>query len=513
MTSLDFATQVGLGVAVLGLLAAIGVRFVTRAGFPALLLFLVIGIALGRSGAGIEFDNAQLATILGYLALVVILAEGGLTTRAGAVVPVLAPSVALASVGVAVSMTLVAGALHLLLGMPWIPALMIGAALSPTDAAAVFTVVRGLRLPSRLRSILEVESGFNDAPVVVILSIITTVGGVDLPLWVVPAVVAAELIGGAAIGVGVGYGARWLLPRVALPASGLYPVALISLIGISYGVAALAHCSGFVAVYITSVMLSTSALPHRRAVLGFVEGLAWTMQIGMFVMLGLLASSDQISAALLPALVAGVVLMVLARPASVFVSLAPFLRSRGWLGWTRAMPIPVAWQGFIAWAGLRGAVPMIFATIPLGAGSPDGRLVFDVILIIVILLTLLQSPTVPWLARRLNLVVLDQAGDVDVDSAPLDDMGASLLSVEVPRRSALAGTYVSELTLPRSAVVSLVIREGTSIVPDRHTRIRQSDRLLIVTTETDRPEAERALRAVSRKGRLAAWRGEAGHEE
>lgn len=515
MELLDSATEIGLVAAVLALAAVIGVRLVNKAGLPALLLFIVIGLLLGPHGAGIAFDDAQLATVFGYLALIIILAEGGLTSRSTLIKPVMGPAVALASVGVVVSIAIVGAALHFLLGMAWIPSLLIGASLAPTDAAAVFTVVRGLRLPGRLRSLLEVESGFNDAPVIVLITILIESAGSagGQSWWMAPLVVIGELVGGSIIGVMVGYAARWLLPRLALPAAGLYPVAVVSLIGIAYGVAALAHCSGFIAVYISAVMMSSAALPHKRSVVGFVEGLAWAVQLGMFVMLGLLADLDGLSEALGPAVVAGVALVLLGRPLGVLISLLPFSRENAFTRAVGAIPIPMSWQLFVSWAGLRGAVPMIFATIPLGAGLESGPLVFAVILIIVVVLTLVQSPTIPGLSRRLGLEVLEEAGEVDVDSAPLDDLGGSLLSIEVPRFSGLAGAYVKELALPQHAVVSLVLRDGDTIVPDAHTRIRRGDRLLIVTTEEDKAQAERAVRAISRSGRLAAWYGERGLEQ
>jgi cell volume regulation protein A len=189
----------------------------------------------------------------------------------------------------------------------------------------------------------------------------------------------------------------------------------------------------------------------------------------------------------------------------VLVSLGGFLRP-GWLTRsTRTPTIPWQWVAFSSWAGLRGAVPIIFATIPLGALEGDGAIVFDVTMLLVVALTLLQSPTMPALARRLGLVRTDSVGELTVEAAPLDTLRAALLDLDIPAGSNLAGTYVSELPLPVGAVVSLVVRSGHSIVPDRHTRIKVNDRLLIVATESARASTEHALRSVSRSGRLADW--------
>ncbi|HEX6886891.1 MAG TPA: potassium/proton antiporter [Candidatus Nanopelagicales bacterium] len=502
------AAWVSLIVGVIVLAAIAGVRVADRFGLPGLLFYLILGLLLGSDGpGGIPFDDAQLATVLGWAALVVILAEGGLTTRPATVRPVLAPALVLASVGVAISIAVVALPLHWLAGVDMGTAILIGAVLAPTDAAAVFTVARRLHLPPRLQTVLEAESGFNDAPVVVLVVLLTTGTAQDWPWWLVAVVVVAELVGGVLVGGAMGLFARWMLPRLALPAAGLYPVAVIALFMLTYGLAVVLHTSGFAAVYLLALILAASPLPHRRAVLGFVEGLAWTVQIGLFVMLGLLAFPSRLGDAVGLALIAGVVLLVLARPLSVLVSLAPFT----WANWltqrTGTTPMPWRWVGFTSWAGLRGAVPIIFATIPLGAGDPDGELIFDVTLLLVIVLTLVQAPTMGRFASGLGLSQPDRAAELTVEAAPLDTLRAALLDLDVGPGSRLAGTYVGELPLPRGAVVSLVVRGGHSLAPDRATRIRVGDRLLVVTTESSRAATEQALRSVSRSGRLADWAG------
>jgi potassium/hydrogen antiporter len=500
------AAQLTLGVAVVVLAAVGGVRLAAQFGLPGLLFYLGLGLLLSDEGlGGVTFDDAELATALGYAGLVIILAEGGLTTRTSAVRPVIVPAAALASVGVAISIFLVALPLHWIAGLDLRVAVLIGAVLAPTDAAAVFTVARGLRLPSRLQTMLEAESGLNDAPVVVLVVLLSTTVGSDMPAWWVPFIVVAELLGGLVVGGLVGLFARWLMPRLALPAAGLYPIAVIALFMLSYGLAVVLHTSGFAAVYITALILAASPLPHRRSVLGFVEGLAWAVQIGLFIMLGLLVVPERLLEALGLALLAGALLLLVARPASVLISLALFLRP----GWatrvSRTPPMPWQWAAFASWAGLRGAVPIVFATIPLGAMGAQGELIFDVTMLLVVALTLLQSPTMPLLGRRLGLVRVEQVGELTVEAAPLDTMHAALLDLDIPPGSRVAGTYVSELPLPPGAVVSLVVRGGHTLVPDRTTRIKVGDRLLIVSTLLAREATEQALQSVSRSGRLAGW--------
>ncbi len=500
------AAQLTLVVAVVILAAVGGIRLAARFGLPGLLFYLGLGMLLSDEGVGgVVFENAELATSLGYAGLVIILAEGGLTTRPSTVRPVIVPAGVLASVGVALSIFLVALPLHWLAGLDLRVAVLIGAVLAPTDAAAVFTVARGLRLPARLQTLLEAESGLNDAPVVVLVVLLSTTVGTEMPVWLIPVIVIAELIGGLVIGVLVGLFARWLLPRLALPAAGLYPVAVIALFMLSYGLAVVLHTSGFAAVYVTALILAASPLPHRRSVLGFVEGLAWAVQIGLFVMLGLLVVPERLVDAFGIAVLAGAFLLFVARPASVMVSLAAFLRP-GWAARVSRTPvIPWQWATFASWAGLRGAVPIIFATIPLGALGADGELIFDVTMLLVVALTLLQSPTMPILARRLGLVRPDQVGELTVEAAPLDTMHAALLDLDIPAGSRVAGTYISELPLPGGAVVSLVVRSGHTVVPDHNTRVRVGDRLLIVSTLQAREATEQALQSVSRSGRLAGW--------
>lgn len=505
------AATVDLLAALVVLAAIVGVRYATRLGLPGLLLYLLLGVALGTPGlGGVHFVDATLATVLGYTALIVILAEGGLTTRPDNVRPALLPAALLASVGVAVSIGAVALPLYWLLGMDLRTATLLAAVMAPTDAAAVFTVARGLRLPERLQTILEAESGLNDAPVVVLVVLLSTAGqsGHGYPPWLIPLVVLVEMIGGMVVGYGVGRLARWQLPRLALPAAGLYPVAVLAFLMLSYGLASELRTSGFAAVYVSALVLGASKLPHRRAVMGFVEGLAWAVQIGMFVMLGILAVPSRLPEAIPTAALVAVLLVVLARPVSVAVCLLPFRRAN-WL--TRKVgqpPIPPAYAAFISWAGLRGAVPIIFATIPLGLGVPRGDLIFDATLLLVIALTLLQAPTIPAVARALDITERDRGQELSVEVAPLDNMHASLLEFELPAGTALIGTYVAELPLPKGAVVSLVVRGDTSIVPDRHTRLRLGDRLLVVTTEDVRRAVETALRSVSKSGRLGDWADE-----
>jgi cell volume regulation protein A len=495
MTLDGLAAALLIGAAIV-LVSILSVRFSGRLGIPGLLLYLLLGLLLGSVFPALHFEDAGLATVLGYGALVLILAHGGLTTRLDQLRPVMWPAFTLATLGVAISIAVLAVPLMLIFGVDAKPALLLGAVLAATDAAAVFAVMRRLRIGRRMRTLLEAEAGFNDAPVVVLVSVIASGALTGTAWWLVPVVVAAELVGGAVVGIGLGVASAWLLRRIALPAVGLYPIAALALLVAAYGAADLLHVSGFLAVYVAAVIVGSSArLPHRRSITGFSEGLSWIAEIGLFVMLGLLADLAGLPEAVPLALAAAAIVVLVARPLAAIASLAPFR-------W------PARMIAFASVAGLRGAVPIVFAAIPLSYAIPQGALVFNVTLIVVLVLALVQTPALPFLGRRLGVVLPEEAIELDVEAAPLDQMHALVLGFEVPARSGLVGTFVTELGLPEGAVVSLIVRDGQAIAPDEHSRLRAGDQVLVVTTEEARAAADARMRAVARRGRLARWREE-----
>jgi cell volume regulation protein A len=481
-------------VAAVVLIGVLAVRVSVRVGLPSLLLYLLIGVVLGEAVLGLEFSDAPLTESVGWAALVLILVEGGITTRWNAVRPSLGVGVALSTVAVAVSIGVVGTSLHHLLGLDWRTAFLWGAVLSSTDAAAVFSVLRGVGVSRRLAGALELESGFNDAPVVLVVILLASG---DPLTWVTPLLIVYELGAGAVIGVLFGLAGAWGLRRSALPATGLYPLAAIAVCVLAYSTAELGHASGLLATYVSALVLGNADLPHRGGVRSFVEGTGWLAQIALFVVLGLYASPARLVDALVPALVAGAVLLVAARPLSVVVAAAPFR-------------VPWREQAFLSWAGLRGAVPIVFALVALVEGAAEAQPLFDVVFVLVVLLTLLQGTTLPWVARRLRVSRAAEPQEIEVDAAPLDELGADLLQVRVPVGSRLRGVYLRELRLPPGATVSLVVRDEAAFTPNAETRLRELDQLLVVTTAAARGAAEERIRAVDRAGRLARWHGESG---
>lgn len=475
------------------LLAILAVRVSSRAGLPSLLLYLLMGVALGEEGLGIGFEDAQLAHALGFAALIVILSEGGLTTPWQDVRPSMRLGAVLATLGVAVSVGVMTLAGHFLLGLSWELAVLLGAVTSPTDAAAVFSVLRVVPLPRRLQGALEAESGLNDAPTVVLVTLVSTGAFADHGPLGASALIVFEIGAGVATGLAVGFGGAWLMRRAALPASGLYPLAVLTLCFLAYGGAAAMHASGFAAVYVGALVLGNQELPHRAATRSFAEGVAGLAQIGLFVMLGLLLSPGRITLGNVGvAILAGLVLTFVARPLSVLASSV-----------VHRMP----WRelSFISWAGLRGAVPIVLATIPLSEGVEGSEQLFDIVFVLVVVYTLLTGPTLPTAAKLLKVTRRSEPRGLDIEVAPLERVAADLLQITISPVSKMHGVEVGELRLPPGSSVSMVIRQGQTLVPERRTVLKSGDDLLVVTPRRLREATEERLRQVSAHGRLALW--------
>lgn len=486
--------------AVVVLVSVVATRLASNVGLPSLLLYLGVGVLLGEDVIGIRFNNAQLAQNLGTAALAIILIEGGLATRWSEVKDLVAPASVLATLGVGVSALVTALGAHVLLGYSWQLSLLLGAVVSSTDAAAVFAVLRSLPLPRRLAGLLEAESGFNDAPTVILVLLFSKtpfhVGAGHL-IWEL----FYELVTGAAIGIAIGWLGRLTLPRVALPASGLYPLTIFGLCIAAFAVAGVIEASGFLAAYLSALVLANGPrMPHRAATMSFAEGFGWLAQIGLFVLLGLLISPSHLAHAIVPAVVIGLVLLLIARPLSVLASLLPFR-------------VGLRDQVFLSWAGLRGAVPIVLATFPIVQGVPGSDKLLAIVFVLVAIYTLVQGPSLSWISRLLRLTPREATREILVESGPLDVLDAELLTMTIPPQSELDSVTVLELRLPDPAVITLIIRDGHSFVPNDDTWLRSGDEILVVTTRGMRDRAERRLRAVDRRGPLAHWFGEYGEAD
>lgn len=475
-----------VGAGLLILLSIVASKVSGRAGLPALVLFLFVGMLAGSEGiGGIEFDDHVLAQSLGIVALAYILFSGGLDTEWRAVRPILGPGVALATLAVALTATTLGAAAVLVLGLPWLHGLLLGAIVSSTDAAAVFSVMRsrGVGLQNRLRRVLELESGSND-PMAIFLTIglITlivepgaTVAGL-LPLF------AQQMLFGAALGAGLGWLAVPAINRLNLAYDGLYPVFTLALVAVVYGIATIVGGNGFLAVYLTGLVMGNRHFIHKRSIMRFHDGLAWLMQITMFLTLGLLVFPSNLVAIAPAGFALALVLIFVARPASVFLTLA---RSR----LTRAE------AALVSWVGLRGAVPIILATYPLVSGVPNADVLFDVVFFIVVLSVLLQAPTIPWVARLLGVDEAHQPKPrYPLEFEQTANLDSDLVELVVPRGSPIADKKILELPLPDHVLVVLLSRDGQFLVPRGATPILEGDRLLLLADEPGLAEVKRLLK-------------------
>ncbi len=488
----DFELLALVGGGVL-LAAILAVRVSARAGLPSLLLYLGIGALLGESVIGVQFDDADLAYVLAICALVLILAEGGLTTDWDQVRPAMPLGLMLSTVGVAVGVSVMTLFGHYALGMDWELAVLLGAVTSPTDSAAVFSVLRRVPLTSSIRGALEAESGLNDAPTLLLVTLVSTGAADDHSWYALLALVVGELVLGGILGFGIGAVGAMLLSRAALPASGLYPLSVLAMCVVAWSGAAVVHASGFAAVYVAALTLGNADLPHRRATRSFAEGVGWLAQIGLFVMLGLLMSPGRLTWWHIGAgLAAGAALTFVARPLSVAAAALP-------------LRVPLRNQLFLSWAGLRGAIPIVLATIPLAEEVPRATDLFDLVVVLVVVYTLVQGPTLGVAARLLGVSSTGDPRDLEVEAAPLDRIDADLLHVSVAADSRMHGVEVGELRMPQGASISLVVRAGRSFVPSGRTRLQRDDELLVVAPRGIREATESRLRAVSLHGRLAGW--------
>ncbi|WP_082553313.1 potassium/proton antiporter [Phycicoccus sp. Root101] len=485
------------------LVSVAAVRLSVRSGLPSLLIYLGIGLAIGEAGFGrIQFDSNELTQVLGYAALILILSEGGLSTRWEGIRRSVGPAAVLSTLGVVVSVAVVAVAARFVLHLDWNTALLVGAILSSTDAAAVFSVLRRVPLPRRITGMLEAESGFNDAPVVILVTALAarSADPADAEGWFTLLFKAVVELGvGAAIGLAVGRVGGQFMRRAASGSSGLFSIGVVALTVLAYAAAATVHASGFIACYLAALVLGNLRLPHGPAVLGLSTALGWLAQIGLFVLLGLLASPSKMGSQVLPAIVIGLVLLLVARPLSVIASASWFR-----IGWRD--------QVFLSWAGLRGAVPVVLATVPLTVGAKNVEWIFELVFVLVVVFTIVQAPTLPWVAQRLGIVEDYATLDLAVEATPLEELGAEMLQVTVGPASKLHGVEIFELRLPEGANVTLVVRGDKGFVPEVNTVVRRGDQLLIVATAESRTRAEKRVREVSQNGRLAGWATSGGRQ-
>lgn len=464
-----------IGASILLLLSVLVSKVSDRFGIPALLLFLILGMLAGSDGlGGIYFDDPALAQSIGVIALILILFSGGLDTEWNGIRPVVKEGLLLSTFGVFITALIVGFFASVLLGWSLVEGLLLGSIVSSTDAAAVFSVLRskGIGLKNQLKPLLELESGSND-PMAIFLTVglIRLITQPNLPSVNLIGFFILQMLAGAVLGYGMGRVMPFLINRLKLGYEGLYPVLTLSLVLLTFGLTTAMGGSGFLAVYLAGIVMARHHFIHKRSLVRFHDGLAWLMQIAMFLTLGLLVFPSRLVPIVGIGLLIAGCLMFIARPVSVFVCLLPSA-----LNWRE--------KTFISWVGLRGAVPIILATFPLLARVPQADLIFNVIFFVVLTSVLLQGTSISRMARWLRVDTPAIPKRVyPIESAPISGLKSELKELTIPPNSHMAGKAIVELGLPADFLVILIARGDDFILPSGGTVLQGNDALLVLTDE------------------------------
>jgi cell volume regulation protein A len=455
-------------------------------GIPALLIFLGIGMIFGSDGLNVvHFDDYQLAQSLGIIALIYILFSGGLDTKWIKVRRIVLPGILLSTVGVLVSSLIVGYFAFLVFEVRLIEGILLGAIISSTDAAAVFSVLRSksIGFKHRVRELIEFESGTNDP-----MAIFLTIGLIQYMTtpemsWVSFGMLfVMQMSIGLIAGILLGKLITWVINHANLGYDGLYPVLALSFVPLIYSATDLLGGSGFLAVYLAGLIMGNSTFVHQRSLMNFFDGVGWLMQISMFLTLGLLVFPSEIITVASSGLLIAAVLILLGRPVSVFLG-------------TAFTGFPTKAKLMVSWVGLRGAVPIILATFPLVAGLEQAELFFSVVFFIVVTSVLVQAPTIPLVARLLNVdSQVKEQTRYPIELEPSVDTKAALKEVEVVEGDYALGKQILELGLPDNVLITLINRDGKFFVPRGSTVIEGHDKLLILSEKKDVAEIRRLLK-------------------
>jgi potassium/hydrogen antiporter len=448
-----------------------------RLGVPTLILFVIIGMLAGSEGiGGINFNNPAVTRFIGIVALNFILFSGGLETRWEVIKPVFWHGLTLSTLGVFLTALSVGVFVWAITDFTFYEGLLLGAIVSSTDAAAVFPILRSknLGLKKNIRSTLELESGSND-PMAYFLTI--AVMGLMLSedhsvLSIIPLFIKQVIIGGA-VGLLTGRLGKELINRINLDFMGLYPVIVIALMFFTFSFTDFIGGNGFLAVYLSAVYLGNQYLIHKKTIMQVFDGLAWLMQIVLFLTLGLLVFPSQIVPFVGIGLLVSAFLMFVARPFSVFAALLPFR-------------LKLKTITFISWVGLRGAVPIVFATFPLLAGIEKSHMIFNLVFFISLTSVLLQGTTLRHVAKLLHVAVPEKAKQRTPPDIELSDtMKSELTEIEIDDRSQAIGKRILEIGFPRAALIALIKRRGVFITPNGSTIIEPGDKLVIIAENAE----------------------------
>ena len=462
------------------LISKTGYRF----GIPTLLLFLLVGMGFGTDGLGLQFNSASDAQFIGMMALSIILFTGGMDTKLTDIHPVLTQGILLSTVGVLLTTLLTGGFIFYLsqwtntnISMSFLTCLLLAATMSSTDSASVFNLLRSqnMNLKENLRPMLELESGSNDpmAYMLTIALIQVVASGSDLNIGLIAKDLFVQFLFGGVIGFTFGKFAVWLINKINLSNSSLYPILLLSLVLITFTTTDLLKGNGYLAVYIAGVVVGNTRLTFRKEINTFMNGLTWLFQIIMFLSLGLLVNPHEMLDVAGVALLIALFMIIVARPISVFACLLPFRKMTN-----RA-------RLFVSWVGLRGAVPIIFATYPVVAGIPDSNQLFNIVFFITLLSLIFQGMTIASGARMLHLDLPQEKEGNEFGVELPDEIDSHLMDQTLTAEMLANGNRLMDMNIPKGTLVMLVKRGNEFIIPNGQVELHEGDKLLYISEKKD----------------------------
>lgn len=464
------------------LICALSSKVLYRYGIPTLAMFLAMGMIMGSEGlGGIYFDNAQLATSISNVGLIFIMFSGGFGTNWKTAKPVAFPAAMLATFGVVLTAFLIGIFGHFVLGLTFLEGMLLGSIISSTDAASVFSILRSksLDLKNGLAPMLEMESGSND-PIAYMLTTIFLglILGKGENVFLL---LGTQIVMGVIVGVIVGKLAVWLINNINLDIDGLYSIIVISIVILAFACADVLSGNGFLAVYITGIIMGNSKLVHKISLVRYFDGLSWLMQILLFFTLGLLVFPSKLLGVILPGLATAAFIIFIARPIAIFAILTLFKR-------------PIKDQLLVSWVGFRGAAAIVFATYPLTAGLAVADYIFNIIFFVAVVSVLVQGTFFIPLAKRLDLVgseetvlktFTDYSGEIHTD----------LLEIKIPVGSEIANKTIMELDIPTDILIVMIRRNGNIITPKGNTVINEGDIMMLAG------DSEEQLRSINEKAK------------
>jgi cell volume regulation protein A len=455
-----------------------------RFGVPVLLLFLVVGMTFGSDGFGLQFENVQTAMTIGTICLTIILFSGGLDTKFSEIKPVIWPGVVLATLGVFITAILtgyftywLSGHMFPAVGISLLTAMLLASTFSSTDSASVFGILRskGLSLKNNLRPLLELESGSND-PMAYMLTIMfmgIIQSGADPNIGMMAITIVIQLVVGTGMGYFLGKGSVFIINRIRLNNASLYPILLLILGIFIFASTYFLKGNGYLAVYIAGLVIGNSKFSHKRTSMKFMDGFAWMSQILLFLTLGLLVNPGELIEVLVPALVISAFLIFVGRPLTVFLTLIPFRK----VGFKDKL--------YVSWVGLRGAVPIIFAILPLAEGVPHARWIFNMVFVITIVSLLVQGTSLPLVARWLKLAdkpaKYKELEDFDVEFA--EEIKSAMTEIVITEETLQYGKNLMEMPLPDKTLAVMVKRGEQYFVPTGQTELHAGDKLLVISDD------------------------------